>query len=88
MNPLRDYSDVEDIVTRNWPTREAMILADGADPSRFKRLLGLTVRTLLFLQTVIERNFSGHMPSLVGPYARWTLRKSMPSLQKMRTTEI
>ena len=44
MNPLRHYGDVEDIVTRNWPTREAMIRAEGADPDRFKRLLGLTVR--------------------------------------------
>jgi len=43
LNPLRDHADVEDIVTRNWPTREAMIRADGADPARFKRLLGLIV---------------------------------------------
>lgn len=43
INPLRDYADVEDIITRNWPTREAMIKADGADPARFKRLLGLIV---------------------------------------------
>ncbi|WVR08840.1 hypothetical protein IAU60_005898 [Kwoniella sp. DSM 27419] len=40
-NPLRDYGDVDDMVTRNWPSREAMIKADGLDPSRFKRLLSL-----------------------------------------------
>ncbi|WVQ81405.1 hypothetical protein IAT38_003529 [Cryptococcus sp. DSM 104549] len=40
-NPLRDYADVDDIVTRNWPSREAMIRADGLDPNRFKRLLAL-----------------------------------------------
>jgi hypothetical protein len=42
MNPLRHYADVEDIVTRNWPTRESMVKAEGADPNRFKRVLGLT----------------------------------------------
>ncbi|WVF65333.1 hypothetical protein IAT40_000059 [Kwoniella sp. CBS 6097] len=40
-NPLRDYADVDDMVTRNWPSREAMIRADGLDPNRFKRLLSL-----------------------------------------------
>lgn len=43
-NPLRDFADVDDIVTRNWPSREAMIRADGVNPSRFKRLLSLIVR--------------------------------------------
>lgn len=46
LNPVRDYSDVEDIITRNWPTREAMICAKGVDGSRFKRLLGLIVSGL------------------------------------------
>ncbi|BEJ15520.1 hypothetical protein CspHIS471_0501250 [Cutaneotrichosporon sp. HIS471] len=41
-NPLRNYNDVENIVHRCWPSREAMIRAEGADPARFKRLLGLT----------------------------------------------
>ena len=45
-NPLKEYADVEDVITRNWPTREAMIRADGVDPSRFKRLLSLTVSRL------------------------------------------
>ncbi|OXG78541.1 hypothetical protein C348_04325 [Cryptococcus neoformans Gb118] len=40
-NPLRDFADVDDIVTRNWPSREAMIRADGLNPLRFKRLLSL-----------------------------------------------
>ncbi|WVQ93008.1 hypothetical protein IAU59_000071 [Kwoniella sp. CBS 9459] len=40
-NPLRDYADVDDMITRNWPSREAMIRADGLDPNRFKRLLSL-----------------------------------------------
>lgn len=43
MNPIRNYADVEDIVTQNWPNRESMIRAEGADPARFKRLLGLVV---------------------------------------------
>lgn len=43
-NPLRDFADVDDIVTRNWPSREAMIRADGLNPLRFKRLLSLIVR--------------------------------------------
>jgi hypothetical protein len=42
-NPIRNYADVEDIVTQNWPNRESMIRAEGADPNRFKRLLGLVV---------------------------------------------
>jgi hypothetical protein len=42
-NPIRNYADVEDIVTQNWPNRESMIRAEGADPGRFKRLLGLVV---------------------------------------------
>lgn len=41
-NPLKDFSDVEAIIQRQWPTREAMIRAEGADPARFKRILGLT----------------------------------------------
>ncbi|ORY33018.1 hypothetical protein BCR39DRAFT_504009 [Naematelia encephala] len=41
-NPLKSYADVEATVTRNWPTREAMIKGEDADPERFKRLLGLT----------------------------------------------
>ncbi|KAK8844157.1 hypothetical protein IAR55_006951 [Kwoniella newhampshirensis] len=40
-NPLRDYADVDDMVTRNWPSREAMIRADELDPKRFRRLLSL-----------------------------------------------
>ncbi|WWC72872.1 uncharacterized protein I206_106836 [Kwoniella pini CBS 10737] len=40
-NPLRDFGDVDDMVTRNWPSREAMIRADGLDPNRFRRLLSL-----------------------------------------------
>ncbi|WRT69293.1 uncharacterized protein IL334_006277 [Kwoniella shivajii] len=40
-NPLRDFGDVDDMVTRNWPSREAMIKANGLDPNRFKRLLSL-----------------------------------------------
>ncbi|WVN87967.1 uncharacterized protein L203_103164 [Cryptococcus depauperatus CBS 7841] len=40
-NPLRDFNDVNDIVTRNWPSREAMIRADGIDQTRFKRLISL-----------------------------------------------
>lgn len=39
---MRNYQDVDDIVTRCWPSREAMIRADGVDRSRFKRVLGLT----------------------------------------------
>lgn len=42
-NPIRNYQDVEEIVTRNWPNRESMIRAEGAEPTRFKRLLGLVV---------------------------------------------
>ncbi|WVW79591.1 hypothetical protein I302_101560 [Kwoniella bestiolae CBS 10118] len=40
-NPLRDFGDVDDIITRNWPSREAMIKADGLDPNKFRRLLSL-----------------------------------------------
>ncbi|WVQ74471.1 hypothetical protein IAR50_004072 [Cryptococcus sp. DSM 104548] len=40
-NPLRDFADVDDIVTRNWPSREAMIHGEGVDQTRFKRLLSL-----------------------------------------------
>ncbi|EIW65798.1 hypothetical protein TREMEDRAFT_46041 [Tremella mesenterica DSM 1558] len=40
-NPLRTYEDIENIISGNWPAREKMIRADGAEPSRFKRLLGL-----------------------------------------------
>ncbi|ODN97330.1 hypothetical protein L198_03893 [Cryptococcus wingfieldii CBS 7118] len=40
-NPLRDFADVDDIVTRNWPSREAMIHGEGIDQTRFKRLLSL-----------------------------------------------
>ena len=42
INPLHSYSDIDKIIVENWPAREAMIRAEGADPSRFKRLLGLT----------------------------------------------
>ncbi|WOO78541.1 uncharacterized protein LOC62_02G002088 [Vanrija pseudolonga] len=42
INPLRNFQDVDDIVTRCWPSREAMIRAEGIDGNRFKRLLGLT----------------------------------------------
>jgi hypothetical protein len=42
VNPLRNFADVDDIVTRCWPSREAMIRADSVDRNRFKRLLGLT----------------------------------------------
>jgi hypothetical protein len=52
INPLKEFSDVEDIITRNWTTREAMITAAGADPGRFKRLLGLTVSLWVYLETV------------------------------------
>ncbi|WWC90996.1 uncharacterized protein L201_005935 [Kwoniella dendrophila CBS 6074] len=40
-NPLRDFGDVDDMVTRNWPSREAMIKADELDPNRFRRMLSL-----------------------------------------------
>lgn len=42
VNPLRSYSDIEKIIVENWPSREAMIKAEGADRARFKRILGLT----------------------------------------------
>ncbi|KAL7421042.1 hypothetical protein Q5752_003926 [Cryptotrichosporon argae] len=42
LNPIRNYDDIDDIVTRNWPAREATIRAANVDPARFKRLLGLT----------------------------------------------
>lgn len=42
INPLRSYADIEAIIIQNWPSREAMIKAEGADPARFKRILGLT----------------------------------------------
>jgi len=59
MNPLRHYGDVEDIVTRNWPTRETMIRAEGADPDRFKRLLGLTVRIQWLLEAKLMQPLVG-----------------------------
>ncbi|WWD06989.1 hypothetical protein V865_005086 [Kwoniella europaea PYCC6329] len=40
-NPLRDFADVDDIITRNWPSREAMIRADDLDPNKFKRMISL-----------------------------------------------
>ncbi|WWC63792.1 uncharacterized protein I303_106397 [Kwoniella dejecticola CBS 10117] len=40
-NPLRDFADVDDMVVRNWPSREAMIKANDLDPNRFRRLLSL-----------------------------------------------
>ena len=42
INPLHSYADSEKIIVENWPAREAMIKAEGADPARFKRILGLT----------------------------------------------
>lgn len=57
-NPIRNYADVEDIVTQNWPNRESMIRAEGADPNRFKRLLGLVVSRRV--SVVIELTYSGH----------------------------
>ncbi|ORX39265.1 hypothetical protein BD324DRAFT_619074 [Kockovaella imperatae] len=41
VNPLQSYSDVEAVIARNWPSREAMIRAQGADEKRFKRVLSL-----------------------------------------------
>ena len=42
VNPLQSYADIENQITGNWPSREHMIRAEGADPARFKRILGLT----------------------------------------------
>ncbi|KAK4685235.1 hypothetical protein P7C73_g4917, partial [Tremellales sp. Uapishka_1] len=42
VNPVRSYADIEAIINGNWSNRERMILADGTNPNRFKRLLGLT----------------------------------------------
>ena len=42
INPLHSYADIEKIIVENWPAREGMIKAEGADPERFKRILGLT----------------------------------------------
>ena len=42
-NPLQGYKDVENVVNTRWPSRESMIKAEGADPSRFKRCLCLIV---------------------------------------------
>jgi hypothetical protein len=42
VNPLQSYADIENQITGNWPSRESMIRAEGADPDQFKRILGLT----------------------------------------------
>lgn len=42
INPLRNFQDVDEFVTSCWPSREGMIRAEGVDPNRFKRMLGLT----------------------------------------------
>jgi hypothetical protein len=42
INPLHSYADINKIIVDNWPAREAMIKAQGADTLRYKRILGLT----------------------------------------------
>ena len=82
INPLRDYADVEDIITRNWPTREAMIKADGADPARFKRLLGLIVSCQSLKVGKEKLMSSGHTRSPEGRSGPLTWRKRSTSGQR------
>lgn len=42
INPLKGYADVEKYITDAWRSRESMMRAEGADPARFRRILGLT----------------------------------------------
>jgi hypothetical protein len=79
MNPIRNYADVEDIVTQNWPNRESMIRAEGADPARFKRLLGLVVchpySHLLGRDGALPDFHSGPTANREGVQEPWTSKK-------------
>ena len=84
-NPLQGYKDVENVVNNRWPSREAMIKAEGADPSRFKRCLCLIVSLVLYkIQIGGLRENSGLTRSQENQSRLLTWRKSMPSRTKTR----
>jgi hypothetical protein len=83
INPLQKFADVEDIVTRNWPGREAMIRASGEDPQRFKRLLGLIVSFTSIVPKSPKRG-SGANGRVIA-YAQWSHAKPR---RNVRTVDI